>query len=92
MQIDLPPSDEVRLAQHAAAAGYADVALWATDFLVAQAQMPIPAELSVLSDDELQASIELCERRVAEQKAGNSRDFREAMLDLGRKRGYSLPE
>ncbi len=78
MQIDIPPSEQERLSQHAAAAGYDDVARYAAEHLVALAQQPTPSELPPLSEEELQASLAICDKSMAAYEAGGSLSLNEA--------------
>jgi len=70
MQIELPQSEQERLAQHAAAAGYDDVERYAAEHLLALAQEPTPDELPPLGDEELQASLEMIDAGIKEIVAG----------------------
>ncbi len=85
MQIDLPTSDQARLAEHARAAGYDDVGRYAADSLIALAQHPTPSELAPIDAGAAEAMIRRGEEDLA---AGRTRDMREALLELGAKRGF----
>jgi len=43
-----------------------------------------------LSEEQFRASVAECDRAVEEIQAGRVLDFREAMIELGRKRGYPI--
>jgi len=91
MQIDIPKTEHERLAQQAAAAGYADVELYATEHLLALAQEPTPGELPPLAEDELQASLAMCNESMAEFEAGQGLTINEAHnLSLRRLRQLTL--
>ncbi|WP_148075035.1 hypothetical protein [Bythopirellula goksoeyrii] len=87
MQIDISQDDYDRLAKHADAAGYADVPA----FISALASEPIEDPRGILSDEDLRVSISECEKAHADIQAGGGRDFREAILEIGRKFGFELP-
>lgn len=89
MEINIPPAEQARLAQHAAAAGYDDVERYVKDHVLAIAHYPTPIEMPPLSDKELQASLEMCDRGMAEAEAGKGRDFREALDDIAEKHGLN---
>ncbi len=82
MQIDIPQSEQDRLAQHAAA-GYDDVERYAAEHLVALAHQPTPDELPQLAEEELQASLAMCDESMAEFEAGGG-------LSIGEARELSL--
>ena len=92
MEINIPPAEQARLAQHAAAAGYDDVQRYVMDHVLAIAHHPTPLELTPPSEQELQASLEMCDRGMAEAEAGKGRDFRAALDDIAEKHGLdNLP-
>ena len=51
---------------------------------------PATADFALLSDEQLQASLAMCDRGMAEIDSGGGRDAREALLEIGRKRGFPL--
>ncbi len=78
MKIDIPPTEQDRLVQHAAAAGYDNVERYAAEHLVALAQEPTPEELAPLSEEELQASLAMCDESVAQFDAAKGLSITEA--------------
>lgn len=84
MQIDIPNDDYQKLVSKATAAGYDDVAA----FVIALAGDQLRDPRGELDDAQLRASAAECEERHADVQAGRGRDFREAMLQLGRERGF----
>jgi len=78
MQIEIPQSERKRLAQHAAAAGYGDVERYAAEHLLALAQEPTPDELPPLDEEELQASLTMCDASMAELEGGGGLSISEA--------------
>lgn len=53
---------------------------------------PAAGSLPQMSEEELNQSVAECERGIAEIRAGRGRAFRQAMLEIGRKRAFPLPE
>ena len=90
MQIDIPQADADKLAQLATKAGYDSVELFVTEHVLTLAHHADPADLPPLSEEELRASLEMCDRGMAEIDAGGGRDARQALLEIGRRRGFSL--
>jgi hypothetical protein len=90
MQIDIPQGAQARLAQLAVDAGYQSVELFVTEHVLALAHYPRVVNLGPLSEEELRASLDSCDRGMAEIDAGGGRDAREALLEIGRRRGFSL--
>lgn len=84
MQIDISTAHYEGLARHAAAAGYGNVEA----FIAALAAEPTADPRGPLSDDDLRRSAAECDQGIAAIEAGAGRDLRQAMLDLGRERGY----
>lgn len=83
MQINLPNVVENLVLEKAAAAGYGeDVAAYVAHLI--EADEPLP-----LSEDQRKQSEAIIERGEADIAAGRTQDMREAMLQLGEKRGYS---
>ena len=78
MEINIPPAEHALLAQQATAAGYDDVARYAADVLVAQAQGQAAAELPLLADGDLQHSLSNCDQSMAEFAAGEGLSVDEA--------------
>ena len=53
---------------------------------------PAPAELPPMSEQELRQSLNTCDRGMAEIDAGGGQDARQALLEMGRRRGFSVDE
>jgi hypothetical protein len=83
MQINIPPSEQDRLSQQAVAAGFSDVESYAAVHLLALAQEPTPEEMASLSEEEMQASLTMCDTSMAELEAGKG-------LSIGEAREFSL--
>jgi hypothetical protein len=88
MQINIPQEQYDKLAELANAAGHVDVSA----FIAALAAEATADPRGPMSDEELRMSAAECERGIAEIEAGGGRDFREAMIEIGRERGFSLPK
>lgn len=88
MQIDIPAEHYDGLARHAAAAGYGNVEA----FIAALAEEPTADPRGPLTENELRRSAAECDRSIANIEAGAGRDLRQALLDLGRERGYAQPQ
>ena len=84
MHIDVSAEDYAGLVRHAVAAGYGNVEA----FLAALADEPTADPCGRLSEDEVRRSAAECDAGIRSIEAGASRDLREAMLELGRQRGY----
>lgn len=84
MQIDVSAEHYEGLVRHAEAAGYSNVEA----FIEALANEPIADPRGPLSEDELRRSAAECDYGIATIEAGAGRDLREAMLEMGRQRGY----
>jgi hypothetical protein len=88
MQINIPQDQYDKLTQLAIAAGHEDVPA----FIASLAAEPAADPRGTMNDTELRASAAACKRGIAEVNAGRGSDFRDAMLEIGRERGFSLPE
>jgi len=89
MQINLPNDADVIVLQKAAAAGFGeDVNAYVSHLISSDVAIEEPCE--TLSEAELAASEAMIARGEADIEAGNFRDMKEALLELGEKRGYSL--
>lgn len=84
MQIDVSAEHYDGLARHAAAAGYGNVEA----FIAALANEPTADPRGALSEEELRRSAADCDSGIKAIEAGGGRDLREAILELGRQRGY----
>ncbi len=84
MHIDVSAEDYAGLVRHAVAAGYGNVEA----FLAALADEPTADPCGMLSEDEVRRSAAECDAGIRSIEAGVGRDLREAMLELGRQRGY----
>lgn len=79
MQLNIPPHEAEKLAQHATAAGFASVEKYVTQFVLALAERPREDELfPPLTDDELAASLAMIDRGTAEIDAGKGLGIEEA--------------
>jgi hypothetical protein len=92
MQIEITQAEQQRLIRLASAAGYEDVEQFVADHVSVLSQQPTPEELPLLSPGELEESLAMCDRGMAEIDAGGGREAREALLEIGRKRGFNLGE
>jgi len=89
MQINLPNDAEIIVLQKAAAAGFGDdVNAYVAHLISADVPMEKPCE--ELVEAELASSEAMISQGEADIEAGKFRDMKEALLDLGEKRGYSL--
>ena len=70
MQIDIPFTEEKRLIEQAAAQGYASVEAYASELLVQVAQSGARSAFAPLTDEEMEASLAMIERSLAEFEAG----------------------
>ena len=86
MQIDIPPTEHQALAKMAGDAGYDSVECFVAEHILSLAHHSV----APMSEQELRASLEMCDRGMDEIDAGGGRDAREALLEIGRRRGYSL--
>lgn len=84
--IQLPDDQYEKLSVAAQAAGFADV----TAFVRALIAEPIEDPRGPLSEAELAASLNQCDRSMAEFDAGGGRDAEEAFVEMARKRGIDL--
>jgi hypothetical protein len=84
MQIDISSEHYERLVHQAKAAGYVNL----EGFIAALAEEPTADPRGPLTEDALRESAAECERGIAQIEAGGGRDVREALLTLGRERGY----
>ena len=78
MQIDIPLTEQQRLAVHAAEAGYDDVELFVTEHIRALAQQPSIAAGPRLSPQQLEASLAVIDKSMAELEAGGGLSLEEA--------------
>ena len=78
MQIDLPSSEQNRLAALAAEAGYESVERFATEHLLALAHNPKEAEFAPLTDEELKVSLAMCDESMAQIDRGEGLTVEEA--------------
>lgn len=92
MQIDLPQPEHDRLVKLASAAGYAGAEQYVAEHLIALANDSQTLSLLNPSDDALRASVEMCDRGMAEIDAGGGHDAVEALRKIGRKHGFSVGE
>ncbi len=90
MQIDLPTADQVTLAALATEAGYDSVEHYVTEYLVEFAQHHAVANLPPLSEQEIRASLAMCDQGMAEARAGKGKDFQEALGRIASKHGLNL--
>ena len=89
MQIEIPATQEHRLALHAKAEGYSDVERFVAAQLQQIAQQPTTEELGPVEEA---AAREMIRRGEADINAGRTQDMEEALLELGKRRGYTLGE
>jgi hypothetical protein len=89
MQINLPPQQIQQLTQQATVAGYDSLETYVSDVLLRLAGGSHLAEPSTPTEQELAASLEMCDRGMNEINSGGGIDAREALLEIGRKRGFS---
>lgn len=78
MNLSIPADAVARLRTHAAAAGYADVERCVTDHVIHLASQPSNDELPPMSESELQASLAMIDRSMAEFEAGKGMSLDEA--------------
>ena len=78
MQIDIPQTEQQRLAIHAAEAGYDDVQLFVTEHVLALAQQPSVDELPKLTPQELEESLAMIDKSMAEFEAGGGLTLEQA--------------
>jgi len=89
MQINLPNDADKFVLQKAEAAGFGeDVSAYVGHLIAADGPTEDPR--GTLSEAEIAASEEMIARGEADIEAGKFRDMKEALLELGEKRGYSL--
>jgi len=70
MQINIPPSEQDRLARHASAAGYSDVSAYVTEYVMALASQP--DDIERLSPEALEAGLSMCDQSMAQIDQGES--------------------
>lgn len=78
MQIEMPQNEQNRLATLAAEAGYESVERYATDHLLALAHNPVGADFAPLNEEELQASLAMCDESMAQIERGEGMSTQEA--------------
>lgn len=85
---NIPITDDQykKLVNVAKAAGYEDIPA----FIGALANEPITDPRGPLTEKELRESVAMIRRGEEELVAGKYRDMKEALLEIGRKRGYSI--
>ncbi len=83
MQIDIPNDDYQRLASNAAAAGFANLAA----YVIALADAAPVDPRGTLSADELAASVADLKISFADEAAGRTHDFRDALREIARRAG-----
>ena len=89
MNINIPPGEQAKLSQLAVEAGYDDVEVFVTEYVLSLAYNA-RNELPPLREEQLQASLAMCDQGMAEFAGGGGRDAREVMLEIGRRHGLSL--
>jgi len=89
MQINLPNDAEIIVLKKAAAAGFGEDVTAYVAHLISSDETTDDSR-GTLSEAELAASEKRIVQGEADLKAGNVRDMKEALLELGEKRGYSL--
>lgn len=91
MQIDLPTDTDPIVFDKAAAAGFGDdVAAYVAHLIVMDDPTTDPR--GVLSETELRQSVAELEAADATIDAGQGHDARQALLKLGQKFGFQLPQ
>lgn len=89
MQIQLPHDADAIVRTKAEAAGFGnDIAAYVGHLIVSD--KPAETTFSPLSKEELATSEAMIRRGEEELAAGKFRDMKEALLELGEKRGYSM--
>lgn len=79
MQLNIPPHQTEKLTQHAAAAGFASVEKYVTQFVLTLAERPRVGEVfAPLSDDAMAASLALIDRGMTEIDADKGMSIEEA--------------
>ncbi len=79
MQLNIPPHETEKLAQHATAAGFGSVEKYVTQFVLTLAERPRADEVfAPLTDDELAVSLAMIDRGTAEIDAGKGMNIDEA--------------
>lgn len=86
MEIQITPSQQQRLALHAQAAGYANVEAFVAAQLDDLASQPTTDELPLVDET---AAQEMNRRGEKDITAGRVRDMRNALTELGERRGYA---
>ena len=71
-------------------AGYESVEAFVAEHLRALASQTSLTQPDALSEEQLRDSLAMCDRGMDEIAAGGGVDAREALLEIGRKRGFSL--
>lgn len=90
MQLNIPPHEFEQLARHAAAAGFASVETYVTQFVIQLAQRPEADKLlAPLTDAELAASLATIDRSMAEIDAGQGLALHEARRQSLEKLGFA---
>jgi len=84
MQIDVSAEHYAGLVRRAVAAGYGNVEA----LLAALANEPTADPRGKLSEDEVRRSAAECDCGIQAIEAGGGHDLRDAMLELGRQRGF----
>lgn len=85
--IQLDDAKYQKINEQAVAAGYEDVAAYLEDLAEDAAFDPRCG----MSDDEIRASAAKCDAIAGRMEAGNERDAREALTELGNKFGFKTP-
>ncbi|WP_148076111.1 hypothetical protein [Bythopirellula goksoeyrii] len=89
MQIELPPDADALVYTNAEAAGFGkDIAAYVGHLIVTD--KPTENAFGPSSAEELATSEAMIRRGEEELAAGKYRDMKEALLELGTKRGYSI--
>ncbi|MCC7474673.1 MAG: hypothetical protein IT425_04715 [Pirellulales bacterium] len=78
MRIEIPQSEQQRLAMHAAEAGFDNVEQFVTDHIRSLAQQTLGTEHPRLTPGELAASLALVDKSMAEFNAGGGLGLEEA--------------
>ena len=86
MQIDIPSSDQQKLANQAAATGFSSVEAFASDLLASYANLAVdPSDEAALRE-----SLSGLEASRRDKAAGNSQDARDAIREIAQSYGLEV--
>lgn len=89
MQIDISPADRQKLEQLAKDTGFESVELLIGEHVRFLANHESAQTILALDQEELAASLAMCDRSMAELDAGGGVDAIAAMEQIGRERGFT---